>query len=110
MEKLTKLKLVTQSPFVDVYVTDGETDEYDGLVMTPNHMLRQEHSTPADKEYIIIFNEDGTLNALFKRLRKDLFPLPLEEENDVVMWDVIEEEWADFEIDSNADSDDESPF
>lgn len=110
MEKLTKLKLVTQTPFVDVYLTGGETDKCDGLVMTQNHMLRQEHSTPADKEYIIVFNEDGTLNALFKRLPQTLFPIPLEEESDVVLWDAIEEMWPDPEIDSAINPNDESPF
>ena len=82
-----KLKLVTTSSYADIYVHDGETDQTEGLVMTPNHMLRQEHPTEHDKEYILVFHEDGKLDALFHRLHPE--NLPKQENGDVVMWDVM---------------------
>ena len=110
MEKnFRKLKLVTASFYADIYVHDGETDQAEGLVMTPNHMLRQEHQTEHDKEYILVFHEDGKLDALFHRLHpKDL---PQQENGDVVMWDVIAE-YVDFDfpVEVDLDIDDDNPF
>lgn len=106
-----KLKLVTTSSYADIYVYDGETDQTEGLVMTPNHMLRQEHPTEHDKEYILVFHEDGSLDALFKRLHSE--DLPEQENGDVVMWDVIAEDVDvdfDFPLEVDPDSDDDNPF
>ena len=104
-----KLKLVTTSSYADIYVHDGETDQTEGLVMTPNHMLRQEHPTEHDKEYILVFHEDGSLEALFKRLHPE--NLPEQENGDVVMWDVIAEDIDfDFPVEVDPDIDDDNPF
>jgi len=86
--EMVKLKLITSCPYVDIYIHDGETDKAEGLVMMPNHMLRQEHATSPMKEYILVFHPDGTLDALFKRLRMDKI-MPEEVESDVQLWDVI---------------------
>lgn len=88
-KELEKVSTLEQNIVVCVVKAQNSNNE-NGLFLTPANQIRQEKASAQDKEFIALFDMDGNFIGLFKRThRENSQQFPCEETSDVVIWDRV---------------------